>query len=719
MMSASGDPTDSPTLSMGATVAGLILGTAAYMAPEQARGKTVDKRADIWAFGVVVWEMLTGERLFKGESTAEVLGKVLEQELDLGRVPEKFRNLLSRCLDRDVKNLLRDIGEARFLLNTQPTLQPSVHLRWLWPAVAVVSTLAAVLLGYRHFSEEPSRVGRFSLLLPETVSFDALGTLPAISPDGRRVVFEAYSRGQYSLWLRDLDGSDTRMLPGTVGGFSPFWSPDSGSVGFLAEGKLKRIDVTGRSPGTICDIPGGIRGGTWSQDDVIVYGTPQQAGLFRVPAAGGTPVALSTVDAAAGEINHRAPWFLPDGQHFIYTARNLDTGKTRVYVDSIDARPWTQTRREVLTGDTNAVYEPAILHAPGFSEKGYLLFVREHTLVAQPFDPAKAKTTGEAVPLAEPVDYAPSVGQGFFSSSRNGTLVYTWGAFGGKKRQLTWFDRGGKSIRTVGMPAATSWISLSPDGSTVAIDPMDAHGLSDIWLHDLSRGTASRFTFGGKANNSPVWSPDGSRIAFSSESYGTGQPYVKAANGVGAEEVLDQDPRENWITDWSRDGRYLIESVSDLKTLGDIWVIPQFGDKRRFPYMATEYRERGGKLSPNGQWLAYVSNESKRFEIYVQTFPEHGGKWQISTNGGDFPVWSRDGRELYFIGADRKLMAVEVKGDSKKFAASLPKPLFEVAEQGHFDVSKDGRFLIQVPVEQGPANLPITVVTNWQAGLKK
>jgi eukaryotic-like serine/threonine-protein kinase len=345
-MTASGDPTDSPTLTMGATVAGVILGTAAYMSPEQARGKTVDKRADIWAFGVVVWEMLTGERLFKGESTADVLGKVLEREIDLGRVPEKFRNLLSRCLDRNVKDRLRDIGEVRFLLDAETNSQSPARGKWLSPAVAAVSTLTVLALGYvayRHYVEESPRVERFSLLTPEEVSFNVSGTLPAISPDGRSVAFAASSGGQGYLWLRDLDGLNARMLPGTAGAFSLFWSPDSRSVGFAAEGKLKRIDVTGGPARALCEAPP-IRGGTWSQNDIIVYGTPQ-GGLFRVPASGGAPVALTALDPAGRENNHRAPWFLPDGRHFLYTARSVDPARTRVYVDSIDANPSSRTRQ--------------------------------------------------------------------------------------------------------------------------------------------------------------------------------------------------------------------------------------------------------------------------------------------------------------------------------------------------------------------------------------
>ena len=286
---------------------------------------------------------------------------------------------------------------------------------------------------------------------------------------------------------------------------------------------------------------------------------------------------------------------------------------------------------------------------------------------------------------------------------------------GNADKQLTWFDRSGKSVGAVGMPTDIQWAAISPDGATIATDRIGQYGV-DIWLHDLARGTETRFTFG-QANEYPVWSPDGSHIIWHSTR--DLNPHATAANGAGKEEVLNQDARQNRIDDWSRDGRYLIDEMTGPKTRNDIWVIPLFGDRQPFPYLNTEFNETNAKLSPNGQWLAYVSDESRRREVYVQTFPEHGGKWQISTNGGNFPVWSRDGRELYFLSADNKMMAVEVKGSGAGFQAGVPKPLFTVPAQEQYDVSKDGRFLIHVPVNQNATGVPITVVKNWQAGIKK
>jgi Tol biopolymer transport system component len=692
------------------------------MAPEQARGKKVDKRADIWAFGVLAWEMLTGERLFQGEDTIEVLSNVLQQPVNLERVPPKFRKLLGRCLDRNPKDRLRDIGDARFLLEEPkggadvagqdgvPAQARSSRMAWAIAGVLGVAVLGLGYVAYRHSPEEAPRVQRFSVLLPEHASLRNVPDMPQISPDGRHIIMVVFIDGQVSssLWLRDLDSLNGRVLSGTSGASFPFWSPDSRWVGFFADNKLKKIDVTGGPALTLCDATG-ARGGTWNQDEVIVYGRAN-GGLLRVPAAGGAPVALTEPDAVAGEFTHRLPWFLPDGRHFLYTARvTLDVQKSRIYADSIDANPGVNTRKEVLAADSNTVYV-----------SGYLLFVRDSTLMAQPFDASRLHTTGDAVAIAEQVDYFGSTASSRFSASRNGTLVFTSGGAVGNKKQLTWFDRKGISGGAVGVAANMTGVRLSPNGSTVASDRAeDYSGKRDIWLHDLARHTDTRFTFGNGVNTSPVWSGDGTRVAFSS-SLGDGVRYVKASNGIGAAEALDKAARNaSRIVDWSRDGRYIIEVQIDPKTRSDIWVFPQFGDKKPFPYLNSEYAEDAGRLSPNGQWLAYVSDESRRAEVYVQTFPEPGGKWPISTSGGQFPVWSRDGRELYFIEADRKLMAVEVKGDGRSFQASVPKPLFEVAALAAFDVSKDGRFLIQVPVEQGPSNVPLTVVENWQAGLKK
>jgi Tol biopolymer transport system component len=708
------DPTESPTTIASPTRVGTILGTAAYMAPEQARGKVVDKRADIWAFGVVLYEILTGKQLFAGESVTDILAGVLREEPDLSAVPVEVRRLLQSCLAKDPKKRLRDIGDWAQLLEPAVPAPAEARATWLPWGVAAAAVLAALVLGYfawRRPAPQPPRVERFSLLTPEKASLSSAIAIPAISPDGRRVAFAPAIDGKSALWLRDLDGLNARMLPGTEGASFPFWSPDSRWLGFFADNKLKKIDVAGGPALTLCDGVQG-RGGTWNQDGVIVYGVGGSI-LFRVPAAGGTPVALTALDRKAGETVHRNPWFLPDGRHFLYTARAGDATKTRVYLDSLDAKPGPGARREVLAADSNTVYVPPLLSAPG-----YLLFVRERTLMAQPFDAEKAQTTGDAVPVAEQIDYFPAGSQSQFSAAANGTLVYTSGAGDGGKKQLTWFDRAGRSAGTVGMPVNTFWASLSPDNSTVATDPVDAaSGVPDIWLHDLARGAVSRLTFGPGSSEYPAWSPDGSRIGFYSAN--NRNPRGKAANGTGAEEALDHNPLNTRLDDWSRDGRWLIEEPIDPKTGHDIWLIPQFGDRKPVPYINSEYYETNAKLSPNVQWLAYASDESRRREIYVQTFPEHGGKWQISTNGGDYPVWSRDGRELYFLGADRKMMAVEIKGSGAGFQAGVPKPLFEVAAQGQFDVSKDGRFLIQVPVEQATTNVPITVITNWQAALKK
>jgi Tol biopolymer transport system component len=648
----SGSPDNSPTLTLGATQLGVILGTAAYMAPEQAKGRAVDKRADIWSFGVMLYELFTGDRMFKGDDAADTLAQVLTKEPNLESVPLQVRKLLTRCLEKNPKQRLRDIGEATFLLEEPRQPEAPIPQRrhrsfvaiFGW-AVAVLALAALGYVGYRHYTEEV-RVMKVSLLTPEKADLSSPLYIPAVSPDGRHVAFIGIMDGQRALWIRDLDGLNARLLPGTNDAVFPFWSPDSRWVGFFDGAKLKKIDITGGPALTLCDVTQGA-GGTWNKDDVIVYAR-NIGGLFRVSASGGMPAALSELDRAGGEVDDRYPWFLPDGRRFLYVARNADPQKTRIYIDSVDAQPGSRTRREVLAAASNAVYV-----------NGYLLFARERTLMAQPFDAAKTRTTGDAVPIAEQIDYFTNGLSGRFSASQNGTLVYTSGVSGGAQSHLTWFDRGGKALGTVGAPADMQWPRISPDGATVAADRRDPSSLIyDIWLHDLARGTTSRFTFGPQGNSFPVWSPDGSTIDFFTLRDGAGHPYRKVSSGVGQEERMDKEPLVHRVDDWSRDGKYLIEEVVDPKTRNDIWVFPQDGEKKPFAYLNSEFLEVNARLSPNAQWLAYSSNESKQNEVYVQTFPEHGGKWQVSTGGGNYPVWSRDGREMYFISADRKLMAV-------------------------------------------------------------
>jgi len=715
------NPSISPTLTLdyAATRAGMIVGTAAYMSPEQARGQQVDRRSDIWAFGVLLYEMITGRRAFEGATISDTLAAVLKSEPDWSKVPARVRRLLERCLQKESQRRLLAIGDWDLLLANENVFLPRDEIgrkQWKWIGTVAVLIVVVLVLGFvsfRHLTEAPLRVLKISVLPPEKTS---QLNYPSVSPDGRQIVFVATLEGKDQLWVRSLDSLAARMLPGTEGAGYPFWAPDSNFIGFFAGGKLKKIDVAGGPALTLCDAIAG-RGGTWNRDGVIVFAPNFRSGLFRVPAAGGSATQITMLDETAHENAHRTPWFLPDGHHFLYTARTDQLERSTVYIVDLESK----ARHPVLTVSSNVVYAPP----------GYLLFVREQTLMAQAFDASKGAVTGEPVPLAEHVDFDALNIAGRFSASQTGVLAFTSGGAAGEVVQLTWFDRTGKSTGTVGTAGVLHWPVISPDERTIAFDRQDEQtGTFDIWLHDLARGSDSRFTFDAKTNQQfPVWSPDASHILFQSFRPGKngGVLFQKSIGSSAREDVVVEDTFGFGIsarpTDWSRDGRYIVVDNTPSNTEGDIWVQPMFGDRKRFYYLQTDFNERGAKLSPNGRWVAYASNETNRDEIYVQTFPDRGGKWQVSTNGGYWPVWSRDGRELYFVGSDRRMMASEVKS-GEKFEASVPRPLFDSHTESlnrmthGFDVSKDGRFLIPAPVTQS-ASAPITLVVNWTAAFKR
>ncbi len=710
------NPANSPTLTMSPTSAGLILGTASYMAPEQARGKPVDKRADIWSFGVVLYEMLTGARAFDGEDVAEVLAAVIHKEPDLTRLPQPVRRVVERCLRKDPRKRMRDIGDVQMMLEEQPAaleVQPARvvgdrKLPWVVAGALLIAVLGLGYIAYRHVTEEKT-VLRLSVLPPEKLTAD----MEAVSPDGHRIVFVGAQEGRSELWVRELDSLSARRLPGTDGASYPFWSPDSRAIGFFQGGRLKRMDAAGGPALSLCDAGSG-RSGSWNQDGVILFSPNVGTGIYRVSAAGGEATPVTELDRRSGENAHRMPWFLPDGHHFLFTSRNNDPEKNTIYVADLQSKD----RKKLVLASSNAMYSP-----PGF-----LLFVRSATLIAQPFDPASAQTKGEAVPIAEQIRFDSLNLTARFSVSRNGVLAYSSGAMTagptggpGGRVQLTWFDRSGKPTGTIGLPAVISRPTISPDGRMVAFDRVDQTGHYDIWLYDTARGTETRFTFNSPASQAPVWSPDGSYIAFGLARTGVAGVVVrKPVSGTGESEVLDESHVNARPNDWSRDGRYLFFLASDPKTNFDIWVLPFFGDRKPFPYLHTEFNEIWARLSPNGRWLAYTSDETKQNEVYVQTFPNPGGKWQVSTNGGERPVWSRDGKELFFMDPEHRTMAVEV-GSGASFQAGVPKALFTTRfpfGNSWFDVSRDGHFLIPNLVEDSEA-APISVVINWAAGLKK
>jgi eukaryotic-like serine/threonine-protein kinase len=719
----SADPTNSPTL----TISGAIMGTAGYMSPEQARGVAVDKRADIWAFGVILFEMLTGSPTFSGETVSDMLASVLKTDPDWSKLPAEtpasVRKLLRRCLEREPKQRLRDIGDALFEINTseeaagKPTVsRPS---RW-WPVAVALPTIAALLLAVLHFREKPVHppLMRFSIPAPEDTSgFN----VASISPDGRQIAFSAQRKGHGDpvLYVRSLDTLSSRAVQGTEGAETPFWSPDGRFLAFFTrrDGKLKKVDLAGGAPQILCDSDS--VGSAWNTEGVILFQRRADGGLYRVPAAGGTPVLVSKPDPARKETRHVYPQFLPDGRHYLFVAGSDQPGASTLNAASLDS----PQRTVIMPVESNVLFAP---REPA-ARVGHLLFVRGANFMAQPFDAERLRITGEAIPVGDKLSRTISATQGSvvrtyrFSVSASGETLMHWSGTQ-RQAQLAWFDRGGKKLETVGPVSEMNGVALAPDGVHIAAaigDLADAQ----LWLLDAARGTSSRLTFDEPRNIRPVFSPDGSQVAFACGGTGLCR---KQANGTGVEEKLLAATNSGLPGDWSPDGKLLIFTASGSDSAFDLFALPVSGERKPYSVLHTKANEQNARFSPDGKWIAYESDENGTTQVYVQPFPPgsgNGGKWQVSVDGGLGATWRRDGKELFYL-SGTKLMAVEITTSAGSFHAGVPKILFDTHLSYAFSwtnyaPSADGRrFLIAAAVNDDKTQ-PLTVVLNWQAGLKK
>ena len=706
------------------TAQGTVVGTFQYMSPEQVEGKEADARSDIFALGAVLYEMAAGKRAFEGKTAASAMAAVLEREPSpissaQPMTPPALERLVKICLAKDpderwqtahdVKLQLRHISEGGSQASAPAATLPQRKRRnaWAWSVAALVAAVAVSALVAAYLANQRQLpVLRLQIDPPGKMQFNLSGDNggPAmISPDGRYLVFSANGVNGTQLYLRPLDALSSQALPATEGGTFPFWSPDSRSIGFFTGDKLKRIEVGGGAPVTICDSTLG-RGGSWNQDGTIIAAISYNAGIARVPASGGTPTLITKIDNVTYS-SHRWPWFLPDGNHFLYLAVNHNAPEspdTGIFIASLDGKE----NRLLFHTLSSAIYV-----------SGHLLYQRENSLVAQPFDPSAGRFTGEPETLSEAVQYDAGLWRANLSASANGMLVYASGASSGIEI-LTWFDRSGKRLGTVGDPASFFDLDLSLDEKHLAVSEANASNAT-IWIHDLNSKLKTRLTFSGGSHISPVWSPDGKEIAFTSSQQAAIS--IKTIGGSAPEQTLLSSPTPVYqgITDWSRDGRYLMYELGPGVNQ-QLWVIPLFGDRKPFAYTGSSIQERGGVFSPSGRWVAYMSNESGRPEVYVAPFPWTGAKWQVSNGSGSNPRWRSDGKELYYFDF-AGLTAAQVDGTGSAFQVGKSTPLFPLSLRGltrEYSPTHDGqRFIAIAPSES--ASQSLTLVQNWESELKK
>ena len=741
--------TQAPTLARNRTDTGVVMGTPRYMAPEQARGEKVDARTDIFSFGVVVYEMLAGRAPFTGATASDCIAAILKEDPpELSETNQKvtpqLEKIVRRCLEKRLEWRFQSASDLCFALETLSTpsgsrqvsqmdtqaapvvtgnagsspVRKHERLAWLSTVAMLLVTLGFV---WAYFTRQPltndARAMRFSILPPEKSSFSQI----ALSPDGRHLAFTAASGGNLQLWVRALDATEARALAGTQGARQPFWSPDGRFIGFFADGRLKKIDITGGPVQTLCEV-GLALGAAWSRDGVILYGVAG-FGLFRIAATGGEVTPVTSIDGPRQEILHLYPTFLPDGRHFLYTIQSGQKETRGVYLGSLDG----PLKHRLLDDYTVIKYMAAVSGATAGGD-GWLVFGRDDTLLARRFDTNRLDFTGEQFSLSDKVgsDVISSYNS-LFSVSDNGVLVFD-PSLNRQQRQYRWVDRRGQPINSLDVAAGFSHPWLSHDEKRFIADRFDPQTSTyDLWLCDVSGANHQRSTFDPANDFCPIWSLDGSHIVWASNrNGGVANLYQKAASLAGEETLLLKSDYNNIPTDWSRDSRFIIYYVVDPKTKADVWALPApgSGEAGAFPVVRTEANEIAGTLSPDGRWLAYASDVSGRYEVYVQSFPGGGGKRQVSTGGGIGPRWRRDGRELFYYSGDGKLMASPVRsGESLEVDESVS--LFEfragtlLVTFTPYAVTADGqRFLINAVVDTEP-NAPLTVVVNWAAVLKK